>query len=256
MHIKAFMTGLGTLFLSAMISNSAVVSVGSGSYTTTFPGVDEAGRNGYPGGLPQLSGNAVGRPVPTNDWWSKLLNTNHADNLFNYPMAMGTGPSGLDIGLVVPTPGGNGSSEPRDPFDTVVVGVSGLNATKATVDDYSDWTVSMAWNSGAHAFRATAGIGMPFVYFSKAVGDTASVTVSQGSVTVMNEVLLITGSEDGADLPSMRRSARSGRTAAVRTPRICLVKTIGRWPFFRRATPRLWRRIGSSMPMWSRPTPQ
>ena len=179
--------------------HAATIPTGSGSYTTTFPGVDSEGRNGYPGGSPQLSGNAVGRPVPSNDWWSKLLNNNHADNLYNYPLAMGTLSSGLDIGLVIPPSGGGGSTEPRDPFNTVVVGVSGLAATKATVDNYSDWTVTIGWDSGAHSFRATSGIGMPFVYFSKASTDTASVTVSQGTVTVDNEILLITDSEEGAN---------------------------------------------------------
>jgi len=47
--------------------NSQTVSIGHGSYTTSFPGTDSAGRNGYPSGTPQLSGNAIGKPVPTND---------------------------------------------------------------------------------------------------------------------------------------------------------------------------------------------
>ena len=58
------------------------VTVGNGGYTTSFPGTDSAGRNAYPSGSPQLSGNAIGKPVPTNDWWSKLIKENHADNLF------------------------------------------------------------------------------------------------------------------------------------------------------------------------------
>ena len=187
---------------------AATVPVGSASYTTTFPGVDEAARNGYPPGSPQLTGNAVGRPIPSNDWWSKLLIENHAGNLFNYPFAMGTLSYGLDIGKV--------TGEPRDPFDTIVVGVSGLAATKATVDDYSDWTVTIAWDSGEHSFRATSGIGMPFVYFSKASTDVASVTVSIGSVTVDGEVLLITDSQEGANFvvyaPVGSTWAQSGST--------------------------------------------
>jgi hypothetical protein len=75
---------------------SAQVNVGSASYTTSFPGADEAGRNSYPSGSPQLSGNALNKPVPTNDWWSKLVKENHADNLFNYPM---THQSGFDRNL-------------------------------------------------------------------------------------------------------------------------------------------------------------
>ena len=189
MKFKTAIISLVISTLSGATLHAATIPVGSGSYTTTFPGVDEAARNGYPGGSPQLTGNAVGRPVPTNDWWSKLLNENHAGNLFNYPLAMGTLSYGLDIGKV--------TGEPRDPFDTVVVGVSGLAATKATVDDYSDWTVTIAWDDGTHSFRATSGIGMPFVYFSKGSSDTASVTVSIGSVTIDGEILLITNSQEG-----------------------------------------------------------
>ena len=66
----------------------AQTTVGSGSYTTVFPGTDSAGRNAFPSGTPQLSGNAVGKPVPTNDWWSALVKQNHANNLFNYPLAL------------------------------------------------------------------------------------------------------------------------------------------------------------------------
>jgi hypothetical protein len=86
------------LILSNAVNWAGTVTVGGGSYTDTFPGVDVAARNGFPPGSPQLSGAAVGRPVPTNDWWSALLNTNHAGNLFNYPLAMGTLTYGLDIG--------------------------------------------------------------------------------------------------------------------------------------------------------------
>ena len=199
MNLKAILLSLTALILTGTSLHAATVPVGSGSYTTTFPGVDGSGRNGYPAGTPQLSGSAVGRPVPSNDWWSRLLKENHVNSLFNYPMAMGTKSYGLDIGLVVPASGSNGSTEPRDPSDTIVVGVSGLNASQATVDDYSDWTVTIAWDSGAHSFRATSGIGMPFVYFSKASADTAAVTVSQGTATIDNEIILITNSEDGAN---------------------------------------------------------
>ncbi len=77
--------------------NSQTVSIGNGSYTTSFPGTDSAGRNGYPSGTPQLSGNAIGKPVPTNDWWSKLVKENHADNLFNYPITLKTTNEGLVV---------------------------------------------------------------------------------------------------------------------------------------------------------------
>ena len=61
----------------------AQTPVGAGSYTATYPGTNGP-FNGSPTGSPQLSKNAVGKPVPTNDWWSKLIKEDHADNLFNY----------------------------------------------------------------------------------------------------------------------------------------------------------------------------
>jgi endoglucanase Acf2 len=178
---------------------AATVAVDSGSYTTSFPGLDSAGRNGYPGGSPQLSGAAVGRPVPTNDWWSALLNSNHAANLFNYPLAMRTLPTGLDIGLVIPPSGPNGSTQPLSDISPVIVGVTGLAATQATVNDYSDWTVTIGWDSGGHSLRAKTGIGMPFIYFQKGASDTASVTVNVGSVTIIGEILIIANSQGGAN---------------------------------------------------------
>jgi len=59
-------------FIVSETMNSQTVSIGNGSYTTSFPGTDSAGRNGYPSGTPQLSGNAIGKPVPTNDFLSQV----------------------------------------------------------------------------------------------------------------------------------------------------------------------------------------
>jgi endoglucanase Acf2 len=182
------------LFICLMILSglqAQVVNVGSGSYTKTFPGTDAAGRNGFPSGTPQLSGAAAGKPVPTNDWWSKLVKENHADNLFNYPFTLKT----VNEGLVV-------SYIPRGVIDDqlpVVVGVSNLATTKATVSDFSDWTVTMNWNDGTRNFEATSGIGMPFLYFTKGNSDVAQVKVNLGTVTVNNEMLIVENARNSAD---------------------------------------------------------
>lgn len=167
------------------------VNVGSGSYTTTFPGNDTAGRNGFPSGTPQLSGNALGKPVPTNDWWSSLVKENHPDNLFNYPMTMKTTGQGL---IVTYIPWGPiGDSAP------IEVKLSGLNASMTTVSDYSDWTVTMDWNDGSHNMKATSGIGMPFVYFEKDNDDVVEIIVNSGSTIISSEILMITDATNGAD---------------------------------------------------------
>ena len=185
------------LFISITISicSSTIIAqvtqVGSASYTNNFPGVDSAGRNGYPSGTPQLSGNAVGKPVPTNDWWSKLVLENHADNLFNYPMTMKTTNEGL---IVTYIPWGViGDSSP------IVVGLSGLNASKTTVSDYSDWTVTMNWKDDSHELQATSGIGMPFIYFTKESDDILEIKVNGGTATISGELLIVENASHDAD---------------------------------------------------------
>ncbi len=168
-----------------------ITPVGSGSYTSSFPGVDEANRNSYPSGAPQLSGSAIGKPVPTNDWWSLLIKDDHVGNLFNYPMALKTTSAGLVVSYI---PWGV-----YDDQEPIVVGVTGLNASKATVADYSDWTVTMDWNDGSHSIQATSGLAMPFIYFNKGGSDVAEITVNLGSVTISNEMLIIENARNDAD---------------------------------------------------------
>lgn len=189
---RTFSTVLIVLFSligTALISQTT--QVGSASYTTTFPGVDEAGRNGFPSGTPQLSGNALGKPVPTNDWWSALLNTDHVSNLFNYPMALKTTSAGLVVSYI---PWGV-----YDDQEPIVIGVTGLNASRATVSDYSDWTVTLDFDDGEHQLEATSGIAMPFLYFNKASEDEAKITINLGDVTVTDEMIVVTDARNGAD---------------------------------------------------------
>ncbi|GAB4407994.1 MAG: hypothetical protein OHK0039_10810 [Bacteroidia bacterium] len=182
------------LFLAALLMQplyAQVTPVGSGSYTLTFPGTDAAGRNGFPAGSPLTTGAAVGRPIPTNDWWSHKIKNNHSANLFSYPFTLKTVNAGLVTTYI---PWGV-----IDDIEPVIVGVQGLAASAARVSDFSDWTVTMDWQSSGHHFQATAGIGMPFLYFTKDSADVAQITVNAGNVQVSNEQLIITDLRYGAD---------------------------------------------------------
>ncbi len=190
-RILFFSILISLTFVWAMNLNAQTINVGSGSYTKTFPGTDAAGRNAYPSGTPQFSGAAVGKPVPTNDWWSKLVKENHADNLFNYPFTMKTTNNGLVVTYIP-----NGVIDDQLP---VIVGVSGLATTKTTVSAFSDWAITMNWNDGTRNFETTSGIGMPFLYFTKGSADVAQVTVNLGTVTIDNEMLVITNLRNNAD---------------------------------------------------------
>jgi endoglucanase Acf2 len=179
------------LFFFTATLFSQTTQVGNGSFTNTFPGTDAAGRNGFPSGTPQLSGNALGKPVPTNDWWSKLVKENHADNLFNYPMTLKTTNNGL---IVTYIPWGPiGDSAP------IEVKLTGLATTRTTVSDYSDWTVTMNWKDATHELKTTAGIGMPFLYFEKDADDVVEIKVNAGTANINNELLIIENAAAGAD---------------------------------------------------------
>ena len=190
-RLKKFITLIILLLIIVKPLASQVVNVGSGSYTKTFPGVDAAGRNGYPSGTPYTIGVAATKPVPTNDWWSFKVKNNHADNLFNYPFTLKTINQGL-VATYIPW-------GPIDNIEPVIVGVSNLNASAANVSDFTDWTVTMDWTNSTHHFTATAGIGMPFLYFTKDSTDVAKITVNQGTATINNELLTIVDVRNGAD---------------------------------------------------------
>ena len=181
-----------TVFFLFLISNGiAQVAVGNGSYTTTFPGSDSAGRNNFPSGEPQVSGNAVNKPIPTNDWWSKLVKENHADNLFNYPMTLKTTNTGLTVTYIPWGPIGDSSP--------IEIGLEGLSTDKTTVSDFSDWTVTMNWNDGTHQLEATTGIGMPFVYFTKDASSNLQLNIKSGNVSISNEMITVENAANSGD---------------------------------------------------------
>ncbi|MGY6647640.1 glycosyl hydrolase [Wenyingzhuangia sp. IMCC45574] len=189
--LKKVLLILLLIFFTTITLNAQSISLGKGSYTTSFPGTDSAGRNGFPSGSPQLSGSAIGKPVPTNDWWSKLVKEDHADNLFNYPMTLKTTNQGL-ITTYIPwgVIGDNAA---------IRVGLTGLNTSKTTVSNYSDWTVTMNWKDASHELSATAGIAMPFIYFEKNDDAEVRIEVNSGNATVQNEMLIVENASSGAD---------------------------------------------------------
>jgi endoglucanase Acf2 len=171
---------LSILFIATTISASAqFIEVGSGSYTTQFPGTDQAGRNSYPSGTPYLSGDAATKPVPTNDWWSNMIKEAHGGQAFNYPLSYRSYSRGIAVNYTMPFASGfNDYRAPMDgAYDGIIVGVEGLNASSSTASDHSDWTVTLNWNDGTHDFSTLMGHGMPITYFTKGSADVARIEI-------------------------------------------------------------------------------
>jgi hypothetical protein len=141
---------------------------------------------------PLVSGDAAGKPIPTNDWWSSLLYNYFGDAysapMYADPLALKADAAGLELSYQPNHRLINGS--PSDPVwegvkyeytfnPTVHVGIDGLNASAATAAGYGDWTVTAQWQSAGAGLEATFGHGLPFVYFQRTGGGDAVVDLFQ-----------------------------------------------------------------------------
>lgn len=174
--------GAGTVAV-ALTASAEAGTIGAGSYTETLPagaklptGCGDIATN------PRqfLTANAPQGAVPTNDWWSSLVfkkgdECNFSQPLFAHPAAYKPVNSGLGISYqtdaaISGSPTGPG--EYHFPYaQHVVVGVAGLNAPRALVDGWSDWTVTPSWSDGTRTMKATIGHGLPMSYYQITGGD-------------------------------------------------------------------------------------
>ena len=192
MKTKILLAAAAVTLLAPSASMAEIVQAGSGSYTTEFPGTDQAGRNGFPTASLMLSGRAANKPVPSNEWWSnKLVNASPA-NLFNYPLGLQTSGNGLGI---VKNPVGGAITADRP----LTVGVEGLSCDAATVCDHSDWTVTFAWDNGTSRMESIIPTGSPMVYFTKTGSQPVVIDRGNwGNVSIDGNVAVISGSFNGA----------------------------------------------------------
>jgi endoglucanase Acf2 len=149
---------------------------------------------------PQLTGEALNRPVPTHKWWGSVSfvgemtvgDVSKAAYITPDPIRARISNKGARINGI---PGGfkdYGNKFPRyegpNPFDEVLEGVAIANSAHSNMDayvkDHSDGSVTVQWKSGAtEVMDATFVHGSPYVYFK----------VHQGNA------LLRTLREDGAE---------------------------------------------------------
>ena len=217
--------GAGTVAIT-LTATADAATVGAGSYTETLP----AGAK-LPTGCGDLAtnprqfltANAPPGAVPTNDWWSSLVfkkgdECNFSQPLFAHPAAYRPVASGLGLSYQTDAAisgSGTGVGEYHYPYaQHVVVGVAGLNAPRALVDGWSDWTVTPSWSDGARTMKATIGHGLPMSYYQVTGGDALISVV--GPPTAGRTAA--TGSAGRSAATTTSRTARPappGRSAAT-----------------------------------------
>lgn len=147
-----------------------VVRAGAGSYLRGLP----SGAKGPPDRI-FVTEDRVGRPVPSNDWWSSLAWEPFSDVMHAHPLALKAEPAGMRISY----PGANITANHEAIFgvmagggDDLVLGHSAIDAfVDARVAGWSDWFVTAQMGSDDRGLRLTFGHGSPFVYGETAGGD-------------------------------------------------------------------------------------
>ena len=173
------LTGLMIILLLATSGLKAQsVSVGNGSYSTVLPSGALGPQNAQGVPISPLVTNDFSKPVQTNDFWSSLLfpffGDSYSSNIFAHPLNLKASNTGLEIGSTsAPILAG---SDYLYPYSSQLrVGITGLNTGQTLAKDYGDWTFTAEWPMNDRSMQATAGHGLPFVFF-RVNGGNAVIT--------------------------------------------------------------------------------
>ncbi len=167
----ALVAGGLTLLGSAGVSWAADpdARIGLGGYHTKLKGGD--------GPLPVaefVSGEAVGKAAPTNQWYSSVMFQRWSQVIHAHPMTYRATEAGFEIGLPSKRFANEGGSlelsYPHVP--AIVVSPVGFKPKDARLSKFSDWLaqVSMAAGQG-ESLTATVLHGSPFSYYESSTGD-------------------------------------------------------------------------------------
>lgn len=105
-----------------------------------------------------------GRPLPTNDWWTDIINSRYSGALWSYPQMLNTSEAGVEI--CFPTYWADAGKEMKSK-SSLTVGASGFRADATIAEDWHDWDIRfrMPDKKGMGTMRVTAAEGMPFTWF-------------------------------------------------------------------------------------------
>lgn len=144
----------------------AAVAVGGGSYAA-YPPYQEGGTPGffqnYALNPPNHLAAGETRPVPTNDWWTDLLQNRFNSTLWSYPHTTRTAAEGFRVSY---PRNFNASGSQIQQGAAIIVGGNAFIASGARPQDWSDWGLKARMEGGAGQWiDATLAHGVPFTWF-------------------------------------------------------------------------------------------
>jgi endoglucanase Acf2 len=175
-----------TLGKAARVAAGCMMLLGSAGIATAATPDATAGLGGYytklksgDGVLPVaefVSGEALGKAVPTNQWYSSVMFQRWSQPLHAHPMTYRATEQGFEVGLpkkrLVVEDGGRKREIQYPHTAAIVVAPVAFTPRDARLSKFSDWLaqVSMAGADG-ESLQATVLHGSPFSYYECSKGD-------------------------------------------------------------------------------------
>jgi endoglucanase Acf2 len=253
----------GTLVLAA-----ALALLGSGGFAPAAQSQDvKLGQGGYltapkrgdpvPPVAEYLSGEALGKAAPTNQWYSSVMFLKWSQPIHAHPMTYRATEKGFELGLPEKRVGTvDGSREVKYAhMPAIVVAPTGFTPKDARLSKYSDWLaqVSMAAGDGA-SLTATVLHGSPFSYYECSTGDVrfslhdgSEATVAAGDSRV--SVVTVAGRSYALFAPTGATWERSGpKELLLRLPATARYFSIAGLPDAREETLREFLAVAYAFP--------
>ncbi len=151
------------------------VSVGKGSYAAYSP-LSKSRTSEHGGDQSQYMQyrklyirEKTGQPIPTNDWWTDLINADRGrsgkevtGHLWSYPQYVQGMKYGVDIHY--PKYWVDNGTEMKAQSKLTVSGGENFYATAPMAEQWSDWTVTFSEESGTQKMQTTLAHGVPFTW--------------------------------------------------------------------------------------------
>ncbi len=157
------------MLISQGLCGQDAVSVGRGSYAA-YPPLYKGKTDAHSGDQSTLMQSKKlwvterdNQPIPTNDWWTGLINAQFADALWSYPAMVHPSANGVTVNY--PTYWNENGTEVKPSSYIEVRGVK-FTAESAVADTWHDWDVEMkmADAEGKKQMLTTMAHGMPFTW--------------------------------------------------------------------------------------------
>ena len=142
------------------------VKVGKGSYAE-YPPLSKSWTNEHSGDKSRIMQTKElfiredGEPIPTNDWWTDLLNTRYSGNLWAYPQVVNAEDYGIYIAY--PTFWSPDGCEMKWNTQLEITG-SKFYPESAIAENWHDWGLEMKLAQGEKEMKVTLAHGIPFTW--------------------------------------------------------------------------------------------